>query len=255
MAEMTIGGKTTTYGQMFPTGNASVPRITPQQELVNTETDRLKKFYQGQYEVEASRFSKQKMTDAEFKDITDKLQSKYKLAFNEARFQMESRQQTQEPTALKQFSDLDIYKNRIDTDLRQFRVIPAGKVPSWWRPQWFEKTAPEEAEIFDPTASSYDDKSKTWKRGAWRTAKPEEVQLFGTLKSESERVQTLQGALIGKSTSSLMKTAATSKRMGGSIAEQTKNYLQQKETGTQRQEPEDFSKMSDEELKRISEGR
>ena len=234
---------------------SGVSTLTPQQTLENTEIERLKKFYGEQYKVEIGKFAGQPMTDEEFKDIAGKLQSKYKLAFNEAKFQMETRSQPKEQTALKQFSDLDIYKNRIDTDLRQFRVIPAGKIPSGWRPQWFEKTAPEQAEVFDPTSSSYDEKSKTWKRGAWRTAKPEEVQLFGTLKSESERVQTLQNALIGKPTSSLMKTAVTSKRMGGSIAQQTQNYLQQKETGVQRHELEDFSRMSDEELKRIVEGR
>ena len=82
MAEITIGGKTTTFNQMFPTGNKPVTSIDPQQGLMNTEVDRLKKFYQGQYEVEASRFAKQKMSDKDFKEVMDKLQNKYKLDFN-----------------------------------------------------------------------------------------------------------------------------------------------------------------------------
>jgi hypothetical protein len=152
---------------------------------------------------------------------------------------MESRSQPKEQTALKQFSDMDIYRGKLEDLLGgkgYFREIPVKKrgilakiglvaSPATMAASLaFGKrpTGETTLEIFDPQTGDY------------RPAKSEEENIH----NEIRRVREIQNALIGQPTSPLMTTAATSKRMGGSIAEQTKNYLQQKETGVQRQEPE-----------------
>jgi hypothetical protein len=205
----------------------------PQQAGVSPEETRLKKFYTEQYNIEAGSFAGQARNQDEFDRGIGKLQAKYKLAFNEAKMRMD-----RPDPAFKQYSELDIYRNRLEQNVKQFRVLPAGKIPSWWRPRMIEKTAPEELQILDPTKVSYDTKGRP-KRGAWRKAKLEEVERYGVLSNELERVTAAQHSLLrpGK-TAGLLQTAATSPRMGGALRDQAKVYLEQRETVTERQEPE-----------------
>jgi len=175
---------------------------------------------------------------------------------------------------MKQYSELDTYRNKLESNVGLFRVQPAGEVPSRLRASrkqskliglspiltavWAtwpkEKMAAPVVEVFDRSIVAYDAKGnikESKSQGGWREAKPEEVQEYGLLQEELNRVTEEQNMLLRPQTSSLMNTAIKSSRIGGSIEAQTKMLLNRRE-GNAQQGQEDLSQMSDEELRRIA---
>lgn len=189
-------------------------------------------------------------------------------AVSRAKFRMvggpEADRMIREPRAtvqadpVREYGTLDVLRGRIESDEKQFRVHPAGRIPSWWRSSkqgswWFdEKQAVEELEIKDPTMVSYDDKGRPV-QGAWRKARPEEVRQYRDIIRTKEQIKQQQDVILKGPdfTNRLRSTAARSSRMtGGPLGDQITDYMEQKQAGPQ--EPEDYSKMSEEELQQIA---
>lgn len=145
---------------------------------------------------------------------------------------------------IKQFGKLDVHRNRIEARIRDFRISPAEKGRWGWG-----QDAPGKGttlEVFDTTLVGKDKKGEY--TGDWRKATLNETQEYGALTKEQKRVTAAQRPMM----SSIMSTAVNSSRIGGSIQDQAKKYIENKQT---QQEPEDFGTMSVEELRRITEGR
>ena len=227
---ITVDGKTKSFGSP-----ATMPTMA--QSIENPEEARMKKFYTEQYNIEAQNFAKQKMSQTDFDKGIGNLQTKYKLAYNKAKMQAD-----RPDPAYKQYSELDIYRNKLESNAKQFRVQPSGKIPSWWKPRRWEETAPEELEIFDPSKLAYDAKGNVKEgsvQGAWRKAKLDEIQAYGLIKEELGRVTEEQNMLLRPKTSSLMNTAVKSPRIGGSIKDQTKALIEQRQGNAQQQTDND----------------
>ncbi|KKN77893.1 hypothetical protein LCGC14_0356300 [marine sediment metagenome] len=192
-------------------------------------------------------------------------------AVSRAKFRMvggpEADRMIREPKAptqvdpIREYGTLDVLRGRIESDEKQFRVHPAGRIPSWWRSSkqgswWFdEKQAMEELEIKDPTMVSYDDKGRPV-QGAWRKARPEEVKQYRDIIRTKEQIKQQQDVILKGPdfTNRLRSTAVRSGRMaGGPLGDQVADYMEQKQAGPQ--ESDDFSKMSEEELRQIAGGR
>lgn len=241
---ITAGGVTTQFKAPTQPQQAIMP------QPVDPEEARLKKFYAEQYNVEANAFARQRMSKQQFDVGISKLQTKYKLAFNQAKAKIEA----QQPDPIfKQYSDLDVYRNRLEGNIKQFRIMPSGKIPSWYRPRRWEKTAPEELQVFDQSKIRYnkdDTINEGSVQGAWRKAKLDEVEQYGVLSNELSRVTAAQNVLLQRPgyTTDLMRTAVMSPRIGGPIKDQVRDYVEQRKT-------EDMSRLSDEDLRRIAEGR
>jgi hypothetical protein len=191
-------------------------------------------------------------------------------AVSRAKFRMvggpEADRMIQEPKAptqidpVREYGTLDVLRGRLESDEKQFRIHPAGRIPSWWRSSkqgswWFdEKQAVEELEIKDPTMVSYDDKGRPV-QGAWRKARPEEVRQYGDIIRTKEQIKQQQEVILKGPdfTNRLRSTAVRSSRMtGGPLGDQVADYMEQKQAGPQ--EPEDYFKMSEEELRQIAGG-
>ena len=243
---ITVGGVTTQFRAPTQPQQAVMPQVSP-------EETRLKKFYTEQYNIEANTFVKNRMSKDQFNQGISKLQNKYKLAFNQAKMKLD-----RPDPAFKQYSELDIYRNRLEGNIKNFRIMPPGKIPSFWRPRRWEKTAPTELQIFDPSKLKYTAKGEVSEgsvQGAWRKARLEEVEQYGTLTNELRRITAAQNVLLQRPTSDLMRTAATSHRIGGPIKDQIRNYIETREQRPVEPESEDLSQLSDEELRQIVEGR
>lgn len=229
---------------LAPTGPVQMVSPQPEQAVMPTaspEEARLKKFYTEQYNVEADAFVRQPMSKVQFNQGISKLQTKYKLAFNRAKIGI--KQERPDPV-FKQYSELDIYRGRLEGNIKEFRIDPAHKIKSWYKPKRWEETIPTQLQIFDPSKIKYDKEGQPTKssvQGAWRKAKPNEIEQYGALSNELKRVTAEQTELIRPEvTSDLMKTATRSPRMGGAIKDQVSDYLARRETVTQRQEPEEI---------------
>lgn len=244
---ITTGGVTTQFRAPTQPQQAVMPQVSP-------EETRLKKFYTEQYKIEANALTRQSgIGRQQFDTGINRLQSKYKLAFNQAKMKLDQ----PDPT-FKQYSELDIYRGRLESNIKEFRIMPAGKLPSWWKPKRWEETAPTQLQIFDPSKIRYTAKGEISEgsiQGAWRKAKLEEVEQYGALTNELKRITAAQNVLLQRPTSGLMRTAAMSPRMGGPIKDQIRTYIETKEQRPTEREPEDLSQLSDEELRRIVEGR
>lgn len=244
---ITFGGVTT----RFKAPTQPQQAVMPQQ--ASPEETRLRKFYTEQYHIEAEQFTRQPMNQQQFDQTMARLNTKYKLAFNQAKTRLD-----QPDPVFKQYSELDIYRGRLEGNIKNFRIMPAGRIPSWIRPRRFEKMAPTELQIFDPSKLKYTAKGEISEgsiQGAWRQAKLNEVEQYGAMTNELKRVTAAQNILLQRPTSDLMRTAATSRRMGGPIKDQVRTYIEAKEQRIVEREPEDLSNLSDEELRRIVEGR
>jgi len=187
--------------------------------------------------------------------ITNATEAKWRMVLgSEAERMMPKSGKQADP--MKQYSDLDIYRNKLESNVGLFRVQPAGEVPSRLRASrkqskligispvltaaWAawpkEKIASPVVEVFDRSIVAYDAKGnikESKAQGGWREAKPEEVQEYGLLHEELKRVTEEQNILLRPQTSSLMNTAVKSPRIGGSIKEQTKLLLNQREGNAQ----------------------
>ncbi len=190
--------------------------------------------------------------------ITNATEAKWRIILGPEAEQAMFPKQERTKSPMQQFSELDVYRNRLESNIKEFRIMPAGEIKGW-KPQrggfirsaigavtGFEKMAPEKLQIFDPSKLAYDAKGKVKEssvQGAWRRASLEETQQYGVLSGELKRVTAEQNSLINpKRTSNLMGTAATSPRMGGAIKDQAKAYLDQRE-GQGQQELDDNTAM------------
>ena len=239
---ITVDDVTTRFRAPTQPQQAVMPQVSP-------EETRLKKFYTEQYNIEANTFIRNKMSRDQFDRGIGQLQTKYKLAFNQAKTKLD-----QPDPVFKQYSELDVYRGRLEGNIKNFRIMPSGKIPSFWRPRRWEKTAPTELQIFDPSKLKYTAKGEVSEgsvQGAWRKARLEEIEQYGTLTNELRRITAAQDVLLQRPTSDLMKTAAISPRIGGSIKDQVRDYIEAKEQRPVEREPEDLSQLSDEELRRI----
>ena len=128
---------------------------------------------------------------------------------------------------MAEFGKLDVYRNRIESRIKEFRVRPGREGRSVRHP--FRGQRDTELEIFEPTAVGEDKKGEF--RGTWRKATLDEVKEYGVLTREQKRVTAAQQPMMG----SLMNTAVNSRRMGGAIQDQAKAYIQEKtEAGPKR---------------------
>jgi hypothetical protein len=215
---------------------------------------------------------KNKMVTAGLGEI-DKLASSGMIAnVPEAKWKAVLGPDVKSPT--QQYNELDVHRNKLEQNLKNFRITPAGEIPSRLRAsrsqsKWLvmspiltaawamwpkEKIAAPVAEVFDPAAIGYTEKGKE-KRGDWRKATPTEIKEYGLLKNRLQQVVAEQNILLQpKQKTGLMRTAVTSPRISGAIEDQARALLDQRETVTGRQEPEDLSQLSDDELRRIVEG-
>jgi hypothetical protein len=216
-------------------GGLIKPQPQPEQAVmpvqISPEEARLKQFYTKQYNIEADAFARNPMSQEQFGRGISKLQTKYKLAFNQAKMKID-----QPDPAYKQWRDLDLYRNDLDDRLRDYN--------------WITKRGKSVLQIWDPFKG---------KKGDWTTKgiTTDQLEEAMTLTLERNRVQAIQTSLLqpGQLPGSLIGTAAVSPRMGGAIKDQAKAYLNQRVKSPQQQEPEDLSQLSDEELRRIVEGR
>jgi len=223
---------------------AKINRFSPQkhQQLLATAqtkaADRAAKFDQG-YQAQLSNFKNLEQLQNQGV-ITNATEAKWRMVLGPEAEKLMS--VTQSGSSMKQYSELDIYRNKLESNAKQFRVQPSGKIPSWWKPRRWEETAPEELEIFDPSKLAYDAKGNVKEgstAGAWRKAKLDEIQAYGLIKEELGRVTEEQNMLLRPNTSSLMNTAVKSPRIGGSIKDQTKMLLNQREGNAQQQTDND----------------
>jgi len=243
---ITVDDVTTQFRAPTRPEQAVMPQVSP-------EETRLKKFYTEQYNVEANAFVRNKMSRDQFNRGINQLQTKYKLAFNQARMKLD-----RPDPAFKQYSELDVYRNRLEGNIKQFRIDPAHQIKSWYKPKRWEETIPTQLQIFDLTKIRYDKEGQPTEssvQGAWRKARLEEVEQYGALTNELKRITAAQNVLLQRPTSDLMRTAAISPRIGGPIKDQVRNYIETREQRSIEPEPEDLSQLSDEELRRIAEGR
>ena len=209
---ITAGGRTTQFRAPTQPSQAVMPQQVSPEEL------RLKKFYTEQYKVEAGTFSKSAMSQEQFDQGMNKLQAKYKMAFNNAKMRI-----AQPDPAFKQYSELDIYRDKLDNRLANYN--------------WTAKRGKSKLEIWDP------DKGK---KGGWTTKgiTSDQLEEAMTLTLERNRVKAEQTALLrpGQPSNSIMRTAATSPRMGGAIKDQARALLDQR-GGQEQQELDDDAAM------------
>ncbi len=127
--------------------------------------------------------------------------------------------QEREKTSMQRFSELDKYRIRLDERLRTYN--------------WTAKRGKSKLEIWDP------DKGK---KGGWTTKgiTSDQLEEAMTLTLERNRVKAEQTALLrpGQPSNSIMRTAATSPRMGGAIKDQARALLDERE-GQEQQELDD----------------
>ena len=223
---------------------AAVNRMDPNKytqmmdEIDNNYKLKMAKFDQG-YQAQLSNFKNLEQLQNQGV-ITNATEAKWRMVLGPEAEKLMS--VTQSGSSMKQYSELDIYRNKLESNAKQFRVQPSGKIPSWWKPRRWEETAPEELEIFDPSKLAYDAKGNVKEgstAGAWRKAKLDEIQAYGLIKEELGRVTEEQNMLLRPNTSSLMNTAVKSPRIGGSIKDQTKMLLNQREGNAQQQTDND----------------
>jgi hypothetical protein len=217
---ITVGGVTTRFRAPTRPEQAMLPT------QVGPEEDRLKKFYTEQYNIEAQAFIKGPMSQEQFDRGISRLQAKYKMAFNQAKMKMET---DQPDPAFKRWSELDVYRNRIEERLRDYN--------------WTTDRGKTVLEVWNPNIG---------KKGGWTTKgiTPERLHEAMTLTIERNRVRAEQTSVLQPGQTPLMRTAVTSPRIGGAIKDQARAYLEQRQ-GSE----EDLSQLSDDELRQIMEGR
>ena len=238
---------------------AKVNRYSPQKhqqlltEAQNKAQSRVAEFDQG-YQSTLNNFNNLAQLENQGV-ITNATEAKWRMVLgSEAERMMPKSGKQNDP--MKQYSELDIYRNKLESNVGLFRVQPAGEIPSRLRASrkqskligispvltaaWAawpkEKIAAPVVEVFDRSIVAYDAKGnikESKAQGGWREAKPEEVQEYGLLQEELGRVTEEQNMLLRPQTSSLMNTAVKSPRIGGSIKEQTKLLIEQRQGNAQ----------------------
>jgi len=227
---ITAGGVTTHFGAPTRPEQAVMPtQISP-------EETQLKKFYTEQYRIEVNAFARNSMPQQQFDRGVRKLQTKYKLAFNNAKMRMD-----QPDPAFKRYSELETLYGKVSKDFEGPNRVY----------QWTGGEGKEQLEKWDPTLG---------KEGEWTSKglKHADYERAAKTTLEMKRIRAEQNTLMS-GRMGLLGTAAVSPRMGGartggSIRDQTRAYLDQR-SGIQQQEAEDLSQLSDDELRRIVEGR
>lgn len=249
--------------RMLTQGTGLIKPVTAQPDpgspegMVNQQAAVMRKQIQEEFQAEWSslreRTTNARISPTKTKYYADELHKKYRLKmanFNQGISQKLanlalSRKLKEKPAdPLAEFGKLDIHRNRIEARIKDFRVTQAKK--GWWD-KGIGTTGLEGTtlEVYDPTIVGRDKRGEY--TGDWRKARLEEVQEYGALTREQKRVTAAQRPYM----SGIMRTAVSSPRMGGAIADQARVYIERK---TERPQ-QDLSTMSDEELRQIAEGR
>ena len=208
---ITVDGVSKSFGSP-----ATMPTMA--QPVEDPEEARMKKFYTEQYNIEAQNFAKQKMSQTDFDKGIGNLQTKYRLAYNEA--EMKNRPDP----AYKQYRDLDLYRDRL-LERRAERFSMQDKPNSWF-------TGSQLMIRRDPY-SDYK-KKNSWDPKLTAAEKQEAADLDNEISSVDTRMQ----MLIRPNLSDLGNAAIKSPRIGGPIRDQARALIEQRQGNTQQQSGE-----------------
>ena len=125
---------------------------------------------------------------------------------------------------MAEFGKLDVYRNRLESRIKDFRMRPSAKKKQWWKPSRYEETSVTQLEVYDPTLVGKDKKGEY--TGDWRKATLDEIKEYGLLTQAQERATTAQRPLI----SGMMRSHLADPRGGGAIDRQVSAYLENKTT-------------------------
>lgn len=207
---ITVDGKAKSFGSP-----ATMPTMA--QPVENPEETRMKKFYTEQYNIEAQNFARQKMSQSDFDKGMGNLQTKYKLAYNNAKMKAD-----QPDLTYAQYRNLDLYRYKL-LERRAERFSMRDKPNSWF-------TGSQLMIRRDPYTDKWDPELTIM-----------EKQEALDLDNEIDSVDTMmQMSMSFSKNSNMANTALASNKIGGgSIEDQTKMLLNRREGNMQQQTSND----------------